>query len=336
MVPFDPAGRSALHEGVARRPVASSVERVRFDISVPQFSGPDGVDAAGLAAYLRRAEELDFGGAWVMEQTLGPAPLLAPLETLGYLAALTERIRLGVAVLVTSVQSPAHLAGSLATIDLLSHGRLDIGISAGGGFRKFEAFDVDRETFVGRFLDGLRLMTDMWADGPVDHEGAFFTVRGDIQPKPVQRPHPPLWFGAAARTSLRRAVRYGDAFMGAGSNSTARFAGQVQNLRIALEEADRDPATFPIGKRVYLAVDDDPAAARRSVLDGLHRIYGDSVPGLDEVAVAGTADDVVAGLAEVIAAGAGTLLLNPITGSAEGDHEQMERLAAEVIPQLSD
>ncbi|CCH78971.1 conserved hypothetical protein [Nostocoides japonicum T1-X7] len=303
---------------------------MRYDVSIPQFVGPEGVDGVALSAYLHRAEALGFTGAWTLEQALGPTPLLAPLETLSYAAALTERIRLGVAVLVTSLGSPLHLAGSIASVDLLSHGRLDVGISAGGGFRDFAAFGVDRATFVARFVEGLRIMKAAWADGRVDLDGRFFTVHADVGPQPVQRPRPPVWFGASARTSLRRAARHGDAFMGAGSVTTDRFAGQVTTLRRALEEAGRDPSGFPIGKRVYLAVDDDAEAARAAVLAGLRRIYGPSVPQLDEVAVAGTPADVAAGLQEVIDAGAGTLLLNPLAD----DHEQLERLAAEVLPHL--
>ena len=92
-------------------------------------------------------------------------------------------------------------------------------------------------------------------------------------------------------------------------------------------------ATFPIGKRVYLMVDDDPTRARERVLAGLHRIYG-GMPGIEDVPVSGTVDDVVAGLRAVIDAGAEMILLNPVGGDVAEDREQMERLAAEVIPQL--
>ena len=104
-------------------------------------------------------------------------------------------------------------------------------------------------------------------------------------------------------------------------------------MRRELAEQGKDPATFPIGKRVYLIVDDDPARARERVLAGLHRIYG-GMPGIEDVPVSGTVDDVAAGLREVIEAGAETILLNPVGRDVAEDREQMERLAAEVIPQL--
>ncbi len=317
--------------GDAARPYG---ERVRFSISIHQLDSA-GFDAAGVRDYLARAEELGFEAGWVLEQTIGAAPLIAPLEMLAYAAACTERMRLGVAVLVSSLHDPLQLASSITAVDRLSHGRLDIGVAPGGGFRKFEAFGVDGATFISSFTEGLELMKAAWSDQPrVTFDGRFRQVDDlPIQPKPVQRPHPPIWFGGQAPKALARAVRHGNAFLGAGSSTTAKFAEAVRTVRHELAEQGKDPARFPIGKRVYLMIDDEPTRARERVLDGLHRIYG-GMPGIDDVPVSGTVDEVVAGLRDVIDAGAETILLNPVGGDVAEDREQMERLAAEVIPQL--
>ncbi|OBJ04127.1 LLM class F420-dependent oxidoreductase [Mycobacterium sp. 1482292.6] len=308
---------------------------MRFSIAIPQFDY-DGFDATGLRAFLARAEELEFEGGWLLEQIIGPAPLLAPLELLAYCAACTERLRLGVAVLVTSLHDPLQLASAATAVDRLSHGRLDIGVAPGGGRRQFAAFGVDKDTFISYFTEGLELMKAAWSDEPrVTFHGRFRDVDDlPISPKPVQRPHPPIWFGGLAPKALARAVRHGDSFLGAGSSTTEAFAGAVTVVRRELEEQNKDPATFTIGKRVYLMVDDDAAKARERVLDGLDRIYG-RMPGVQDVPVSGTPDDVVRGLREVIDAGAQMVLLNPVGIDAAQSHEQMERLAAEVIPQLS-
>jgi alkanesulfonate monooxygenase SsuD/methylene tetrahydromethanopterin reductase-like flavin-dependent oxidoreductase (luciferase family) len=307
---------------------------VKFSISIHQLD-PSGFDGAGLRDYLSRAEELGFEGGWVLEQTIGEAPLLAPLELLAWAAACTERLRLGVAVLVSSLHDPLQLASSITAVDRLSHGRLDVGVAPGGGRRKFAAFGVDGDTFISSFTEGLQLMKAAWSDEPrVTFDGRFRQVDNlPIQPKPVQRPHPPIWFGGQAPKALARAVRHGDAFLGAGSSTTAKFAEAVPIVRREIAEQSKDPAKFQIGKRVYLMIDDDPAKARERVLDGLHRIYG-SMPGVDEVPVSGTVDDVIAGVREVIDAGAETILLNPVGRDIPEDREQMELLAAEVIPQL--
>jgi alkanesulfonate monooxygenase SsuD/methylene tetrahydromethanopterin reductase-like flavin-dependent oxidoreductase (luciferase family) len=140
--------------------------------------------------------------------------------------------------------------------------------------------------------------------------------------------------GGSAPKALRRAVRLGDAFMGAGSSTTANFAEAVKIVRRELNEQSKDATQFRIAKRVYLTVDDDAARARERVLAGLHRIYGD-MPGIEAVPVSGTPDDVVRGLLEVVDAGAEMILLNPVGENVSEDRDQMERLAAEVIPQLS-
>jgi alkanesulfonate monooxygenase SsuD/methylene tetrahydromethanopterin reductase-like flavin-dependent oxidoreductase (luciferase family) len=308
---------------------------VRFSIAIPQFDY-DGFDADGLRSYLTRAEELGFEGAWTLEQTVGRTPLLAPLELLSWCAACTERLRLGVAVLVTSLHEPLQLAQSITAVDRISHGRLDVGVAPGGGARKFAAFGVEKDTFISYFTEGLKLMKAAWSDEEkVTFHGRFRDVDGlPFAPKPVQRPHPPIWFGGLAPKALARAVRHGDAFMGAGSSTTEDFAKAVPIVQRELAEQQKDPARFTIGKRVYLMVDDDASRARERVIEGLRRIYG-SMPGVESVPVSGTPDDVVRGLRQVIDAGAQTLLLNPVGKDVAQNREQMERLAAEVIPQLS-
>ena len=308
---------------------------MRFSIAIPQFDF-DGFDAAGLRSYLSRAEELGFEGGWVLEQIIGEAPLLAPLELLAYCAACTERLRLGVAVLVSSLHDPLQLASAVTAVDRLSHGRLDVGVAPGGGFRTFAAFGVEKATYISYFTEGLELMKAAWSDEPrVTFHGRFRDVDDlPIQPKPVQRPHPPIWFGGNAPKALARAVRHGDSFLGAGSSTTEAFAEAVGIVRGELVEQHKDPAHFTIGKRVYLMVDDDATRARDRVLTGLRRIYG-QMPGIDSVPVSGTPDDVARGLREVNDAGAEMLLLNPVGIDVPENREQMERLAAEVIPQLS-
>lgn len=302
---------------------------MRFAISIPQLDTGT-FDAAGVKSYLARAEELGFESGWTIEQTIGPTPLIAPLQMLAYAAACTERLRLGVGVLVSSQHDPVHLAGAIAALDRLSHGRIEVGVSAGGGFRNFAAFGVDRDTFVGYFTEGLELMKAAWSDAPtITFHGRFRELTDvPLAPKPVQRPHPPIWFGAAAPASIARAVRLGTGFLGAGSTPTAKFAEQVGIVRTEVEAQQR--TEFPIAKRVYLAIADDAAAARDQVQAGLRRIYGD-MPGIQDVAVAGTPDDVLSGLREVAAAGAELLVLNPLGADVAADREQMERLAAEVV-----
>jgi probable F420-dependent oxidoreductase len=305
---------------------------MRFAISIPQFYADGEFDPDAFRAYFARVEELGYDSAWAQESTLGAGPQLGPIETMTFAAACTRSIRLGCVVFVSTLHSPVHLAKSLSTLDQLSRGRLDVGIGTGGKARPFAAFGMSSDRYVARFTEGLALMKALWTEPRVTFDGEFWQLTdAPMEPKPVQKPHPPIWFGANTPPALRRAVRLGDGFFGAGSAPTARFAEQVKTVRAALADAGRDPASFPIAKRVYIVVDDDAARARERVNAVMERLYGRRVPDIEAAAVAGTPADCVRAVREVAAAGAELILFTTVVEPAE----QAERLAAEVIPHVA-
>ena len=200
---------------------------MRFAVSIPQFRSDGEFDPARFRAYMARAESLGFESAWTLEQTLGAMPFMSPLQTLSYAAGCTERIRLGCVVFVTPLHSPVHLAKDLSTLDQLSRGRIEIGIGTGGRHRMFSAFQVDPTSLVARFNEGLRLMKALWTEPRVNFDGRFWQLKdAAMEPKPFQKPHPPIWFGASHPDALRRAVKHGNGFFGAGSSTTKQFAEQ--------------------------------------------------------------------------------------------------------------
>jgi probable F420-dependent oxidoreductase len=261
---------------------------------------------------------------------IGGAGSLAPLQTLTYAAACTERLRLGCAVFVLPLHNPLHLAKAIASLDCLSHGRVEVGVVTGGRGRPFEAFGVDPDRPVARFNEALALMKACWTEPEINFDGRLWKLEGaSMEPKPVQKPYPPVWFGGSAPAGMRRAVLHGDGFMGAGSQTPAQFAEQVKVVREELTAQGRDPSTFRIGKRVYVHVDEDAARGRERLDDALTRHYGRG--GWSEHILAGPADVCAAGIRAVADAGAELILLNPLIEDAH----QLERLAADVIPALS-
>jgi probable F420-dependent oxidoreductase len=304
---------------------------MRFAIAIPQFYADGEFDPEAFRAYFSRAEELGYESAWAQEQTLSAAPQLSPIEAMTYAAAVTSRMRLGCSVFVSTLHSPVHLAKSLATLDQLSKGRIDVGVGTGGPQRPFAAFGVEPGRYVARFTEGVKLMKALWTQDRVTFDGEFWQLKdATIEPKPAQKPHPPLWFGAAGPSALRRAVRLGDGFFGAGSSTTEAFARQVATVRETLAAAGKPAGGFPIAKRVYISIDSDADRARRRVNAELERIYGSRVPAIEEAAVAGTVTDCVREVRLVAEAGAGLILFTPL-------HDQAwhaEQIAAEIIPQI--
>jgi probable F420-dependent oxidoreductase len=304
---------------------------MRFAISIPQYARDSRFDDDAFRAHLRRVEELGlFESAWAQEQVIGVAGSLAPLQTLAYAAACTEKLRLGCAVFVLPLHNPLHLAKAISSLDCLSHGRVEVGVAAGGRGRPFGAFGVDADRPVARFNEALALMKACWTEREINFDGRLWKLQGaSMEPKPVQKPHPPVWFGGSAPAGMRRAVRHGDGFMGAGSQTTAQFAEQVKVVRQELRAQGREPDTFRIGKRVYVHVEDDAARGRHRLEDALTRHYGWG--GWSEHILAGPAEACTAGIRAVVDVGAELILLNPLVDDAQ----QLERLAAEVIPALS-
>ena len=303
---------------------------LELGVAIPQtfLGGP--IDPPKIRAFLTRVETLGFSSAWVVEQILGRIPSLEPVTLLTYAAAVTGRIRLGAAVLLTALRSPVHLAKSLASLDHLSGGRLDVGVGLGGNPRIYPAFGLGPERRAARFAESIRVMKQLWTEPRVSFQGEFWRLdNASMEPKPLQRPHPPIWFGAHHPDALRRAIELGDAFMGAGSLGTAPFAEEVRLLRRMLEDAGRDPASFPVGKRVYIAVDRDRARAGKRLAEWFGAFYGRPEMA-EQVSVWGDTQACIDGLGEVVAAGARVLLLNPVFDDAE----QLERLS-EIAPEIS-
>lgn len=302
---------------------------LRVGISLPQAFPEGRVDHAAVRSYVRQAEALGFEDGWLTEGILNPNFYLEPVTYISHLAALTERIRFGVAVIILIHRNPVQLAKALATVDHLSNGRLTVGIGLGAAGLNHAAFGVPSERRVARFEEAIRVMKALWTEERANVPGEFWKLdRVPMQPKPLQKPHMPLLFGGHSEGAMRRAARLGDGWMAAGSTSTAQSLDDIRTMHGFLAEAGRDRAKFLLSKRIYIAVDDDAARARRRLSEALSYQYG----GRDQsdVGLAATPSQAVDVLGELRDAGIGHLLLNPVY-----DHvEQMELLAAKVVPQL--
>ena len=304
---------------------------VRCGVAIPQDFINKPVDLPFLHTYLSRAEALGYESAWVQEQIVGSVPILEPVTLLTYAAALTRKLRLGTSVMLTVFRNPLQLAKSLTSLDQLSGGRLTVGVGLGNQRPEDAAFGISLERRVRRFAEGIEVMKALWTQSTVKLDGEFWKLDGISQePKPVQQPHPPLWFGAREPAALRRAVRLGNGWMGAGSSSTTDFKAQAKTLREFLDAAQRDPSTFTISKRVYIAVDNDKSRAEERLRTWFGIRYR-SADMASRVAVWGNVNECLDRLAELVSYGAEHLLLN----SAFDDMEHLELMAKEIVPHLA-
>ncbi|HEX2104703.1 MAG TPA: LLM class flavin-dependent oxidoreductase [Solirubrobacteraceae bacterium] len=295
---------------------AAGASSPRLAVGLPQTL--EGDDPRAVAAYAIRAEALGFSGLWTLDSPPGNRtahwPLLDALHTLSHVAAVTEAARLGVAVIVLPRRNPAILARELATIDRLSAGRLTVGVGLGRveDADTLAGLGLAADRPVRRLVEGLEVMRALWAQGAAHHDGDLYHFTGvPLEPKPIQRPGPPVWFGGGAPAALSRAARLGDGWIGSGSSSIDDFVEQAAVVARELEAAGRQRARFTIAKRVYIAVEDDAEVARRRLAGILDAMY--AAPGLGErVAVAGTTEDCAAQLRRLAGAGAEELVLAPL------------------------
>ena len=304
--------------------------RIPCGVSIPQAFDKSPVDLRLIRTMASKAEDLGYDSVWVQEQMISDAAILEPVTLLTYVAALTTKVRLGTAVLLTVLRNPVELAKVLATLDVLSGGRLTVGVGIGGPHTPHEVYGISRERRPRRFVEGIKVMKALWTESRATFSGEFWKFEQvPMEPKPVQRPHPPLWIGARNELGLKRAVRLGDGWMGPGSSSSAEFVQHMAMIRRFLDESKRDPASFAISKRVYIAVDNDRARAERRLREWFAARYhmADMAP---RVAIYGSAAHCVEQLREVVSAGARHLLMDAVFDQAE----QMEIIAREVVPAL--
>ena len=197
----------------------------------------------------RAAEQLGYASLWSFQRTLYPEaggiPVVYrsvhdPLAVSAYVAGVTERARIGVAVVNLPFYAPLVLAKALTSIDVLSDGRLDVGLGLGWNADEFRAAGAPMEGRGARAEEFLAALRAAWSDDPVEHIGPHYEIpRGVVQPKPVQRPGPPVLFGGTAEPALRRAGRLADGWISSSRFPAAEIPQAIATLRTARQEAGR-------------------------------------------------------------------------------------------------
>jgi probable F420-dependent oxidoreductase len=232
-------------------------------------------DPTALGGLAQTAEELGFDSIWISDHVVIPERItsaypysvdgafpttalqayLEPLTTLGYLAGVTRRARLGIAVLILPYRHPLLTAKMVASLDNLSHGRVDLGIGVGWMREEFLALGASDEMYTHRGSvsdEHLRAMKAAWTEDVASFDGRFYQFDPvGVHPHPIQKPHPPIWIGGHTGPALRRVARYGDGWLPIGGRPPAdlppsEVAACIARIREQAAEAGRNPAAIRV------------------------------------------------------------------------------------------
>lgn len=287
------------------------------------------------ARMAQRAEALDIDALWLSAHVILPPQTKSgyvlipgrmhpehwkecywePFTVLGYLAAKTDKIRLGTSVIVLPMHNPFEIAKQVAEIDQLSGGRFTFGVGVGWFEEEFEVLGQNFRNRGARTNEALELMKVLWGDDPVTFEGEHYRVAdARFSPKPVQRPSPPIWIAGSSKAALRRAARLGDAWHPVRPGFEDLEKAKAQLARY-VEEAGRAPGSVELAVKLPLVFQDGPPA-------------GDQFP------TQGRAQDIVDAIARYRDMGAVHFVFDPVPEELDVALDTMERFAQEVRPRL--
>ncbi len=258
---------------------------MRIGCALPNVGPVSTAEAVSKVA--RRAEELGYDSLWTIERLLWPVKpqtpypvtpdgtlpeqykhVLDPLETLTFAAAHTKRIALGTSVLDIPYHNPVMLARRLSTLDQLSNGRLRLGLGLGWSKDEMDAVGANMKTRGALADEFLQVLKAIWTTNPVEFHGRFFQVpKSYIGPKPVQKPHPPIYMAAFAPAAMKRVATMAD-----GWNPTmipvAGMAEMFDGLKQMAKEAGRDPSSLELVVRANLEITEKPRPKERGIFSG--------------------------------------------------------------------
>jgi probable F420-dependent oxidoreductase len=294
-----------------------------------------GVMAGAPDADVGYLESLPVESLWVGGHVASPNPSPEAMVALTWLAARTERVRVGTAILLLPLYPPAVVAKQIADLDRATGGRVTLGVGVGGEYpSEFEACGIPVGERGARADEAIPLLRALWSAEPVSHHGRFVAFDGvRIHPAPVQGPALPIVVAGRQPVAMRRAARLGDGWMPY-LYSPRRYADSVATIRETAAADGRDLTGFEWFAFVFVNVDDDGDRAREDAARFLGGTYttGDFAAMIDRVAAAGTADQVTATLQAFVDAGARHLVFTPMV---RGDARPLlDRLVAEVLPRL--
>jgi alkanesulfonate monooxygenase len=308
-----------------------------FGIAARNFTAyPEMPDARALVDYGVRMEQLGFDSLWVWDHVLLGVdpnfPIIESLTLLTAIAARTKTIKLGTGILVLPLRNPVVLAKQLASMDLLSEGRLIMGMASGWYKREFDAVGVPYEKR-GKIMDeNLEILTRFWTEDMVKGEYMYHQIPAGVMfPKPVQKPRPPILIGGYVDRVLQRAATAGDGWLTYFYRPES-FAKSWAKIRNFACEGGKNPDSLLNAAQLPIRIGPSRAAIESEMMEWLGKEwdYASWSDSTKDSAIIGTVDECVAQLKEHLAAGVQKLIFVPY----KYEMSQIETIAREVIPRL--
>ncbi len=283
-----------------------------------------------------RIEELGYDSAWTSEHIFFYFPTFDALTSLAAMAALTSRIRLGTAVLLLPLRPAALAAKEIASVDIISGGRLILGAGIGGEYPKeFEAVGVPVRERGTRADEALRVLKLLYSEDNVRFEGRFTKLDGvSLMPKPAQPGGPPVWIAGRSEAAMRRAGRLADGYFPY-LFSPERFRDGLAKAREYAEKAGRDPRSITGAIYQFIALADTYDEAKTLAATDLSRRYNQPFEKIvDRYVVMGNADDCARRLTDFAEAGVEHFILVPIVPAPADFMPHVEAYARDVLPRM--
>jgi probable F420-dependent oxidoreductase len=283
---------------------------------------------------VQRLEAIGYDSVWTGDHMSFHNPIYESMTLLASYAPITRRIKLGVAVYLLALRSPAVAAKTAATLDVLSGGRLVFGVGVGGeNPKEFELCGIPHKERGARVNEGIDVVRTLWRDTPASFNGRFWHFESvSIDPKPIQQP-PPIWIGGRSDAALKRAGRQGDGWVSYVVQAD-RYAQSLDKIRAAAADAGRSLDGFTAAHLVFITVGRDFEAAKRAWVSVLSKRYAqDFEPLAKRYGVIGTPEQCAEQLEAFRAAGCNYFLMSAI-GDPRDERAQLETIAGEILPRF--
>jgi len=278
--------------------------------------------------FAKKCEAMGCHSMWTIDRIAYDN--LEPLTVLAAAAGTTQKIRLGTSVLLANLRHASHVAKIISTLDFISNGRVILGLGFGSRESDYKAVEIPFEHRGSRAVEQVQLMKRLWTEDEVTFKGKFYSVENlSVGPKPIQKPHPPLWTGGSAEVALKRAGTWADGFI-CGSSAIPDFPSTWEKISGYARAAGRDPKKITKAGLTFMAIDEEQSKAVKAVEDYVMRYYGRVRADVANTSLVGSPTAIIERIGAFFSKGLDVLII----GVADPDPRQLDLFGEKVLSKV--